>query len=63
MNKSWLFQKKTKDQNIPITYTDSFDSFVELTDNIIPIDDNGAISLLANGNILATRPSLSSFTS
>lgn len=57
-----IVSKKTKDQNIPITYTDSFDSFVELTDNIITID-NSAISLLANGNnITVTRPLLSSFT-
>ena len=57
-----IVSKKTKDQNIPITYIDSFDSFVELTDNIITINGNSAISLLANGSTLATRPPLSSFT-
>ena len=56
-----IVSKKTKDQNIPITYIDSFDAFVELTDNIITINNNSVIDLLANGNITATRFPFSNF--
>lgn len=57
-----IVSKKIKDQNIPITYIDSFDAFVELTDNIITFNNNSAISLLANGSIPAIKSSLSIFT-
>lgn len=48
----FIIGKKAKNVNDPIAYKDPLDSFVDISENLLPIDKQNQFGLLANGSIL-----------